>query len=228
VHFFRHRPFPNWVKLGAAGLLALVAFALYFNGRFFLAYWEIRGAFRAAGEADVARAADLMDSAAEHVPESPDLEVFASYFRGIQLLSAEKSAEALAHLEKVGGRLPSDFRVDALVLQARMGKCFDEKDYDGFLEHALEMAERDPDEPRAVAQVASAYACKYAVTEDAQFKEKALEALGRAKAMAQKDPDFAEYEDRILHRIESRQIIPRKEFQKRFPNGWHGKEEPER
>ncbi len=228
VHFFRHRPFPNWVKLAALGLLVLVVFALYFNGRFFLAYWEIGAAFRTAAEGDVAQAADLMESASEHVPESPDLQGLASYFRGIQLLAAEQSAEALAHLEKVRGRLPPELRVDDLVLQARMGKCFDERDYDGFLEHATEMAKRHPDEPTAVAQVASAYACKYAVTEDAQFKEKALEALGRAKAIAQGDPDFAEYEDRILHRIESREVISRKQFQERFPHGWHGKEDPER
>jgi hypothetical protein len=228
IHYFRHRPFPNWIRLGAVGLLALVVFALWFNGRFFLAYWEMRASGRAFAEADAARAADLMESAAQRVPETRELDAFATYLRGLALLQAGDSAEALNHLENARGRIPPDFPIEDVLLHARMGKCFDEKDYDGFLRHATDLAERHPGEPSAVASVASAYACKYVQTGEAEFKEKAMEALGRARANAHKDPEFPEYEDRILYRIESRQIISREEFQQRFPNGWHGKEAPPR
>jgi hypothetical protein len=71
--------------------------------------------------------------------------------------------------------------------------------------------------------IASAYACKYAVTGNEQFKQQSLEFLKKAKIISEQQGrlnDFEEYEDRILHRLETREIISRKEFIQKFPNGW--------
>jgi hypothetical protein len=35
------------------------------------------------------------------------------------------------------------------------------------------------------------------------------------------------FEDRILYRLETREIIDRKEFQRRFPDGWKPKDKPQ-
>ena len=85
-----------------------------------------------------------------------------------------------------------------------------------------------PDSPAYLPQVASAYACKFAVTGDEQFKLLSLNFLQKAKTLSLQQgslADFETYEDRILHRIETREIISADEFNKKFPNGWKIKKE---
>ena len=43
--------------------------------------------------------------------------------------------------------------------------------------------------------------------------------------MASATPEFKEYENRILHRLQSREIITQAEFARRFPNGWSPEQE---
>jgi hypothetical protein len=209
-------------------LFLLVLFALYWNGRFFLAYGEMKAAGRALNEGNLSSAATLMGGAAERVPENADLRAFADFLRGAELLQADKSAEALEYLQKSQARIPPDFGAAELILQATMGKCFDEQDYDGFLKAALEVDKRQPGVPMARASVASAYACQYAVTGDEALKQKSLETLGQAKQMGG-DPELAgelaKYENRILHRLATREIIRREEFDRRFPEGWKAEKE---
>lgn len=38
--------------------------------------------------------------------------------------------------------------------------------------------------------------------------------------MTPDDPEWKEYENRILHRLHSREILTRAEFAQRFPTGW--------
>jgi hypothetical protein len=76
----------------------------------------------------------------------------------------------------------------------------------------------------AAADVASALACKWAVTADTGFKKEAYEYLARARELAGADnPDFTEYEARILYRIDSRRIIKKAEHDALFPEGYKRK-----
>jgi hypothetical protein len=109
-------------------------------------------------------------------------------------------------------------------MDAKVGVAFDQGDYDQFLQLAIEMEAKHKDDPVYVEQLASAYACKYAETQDEQYKTKSLAALDRSKTLISSKPEYqafyAEYEQRILHRLHTREIISRSEFQKRYPNGW--------
>ena len=44
-----------------------------------------------------------------------------------------------------------------------------------------------------------------------------------SKMQGAEGPQFAEYVDRIRYRLETREIISRSEFVRRFPNGWKPK-----
>ena len=109
-------------------------------------------------------------------------------------------------------------RDDAL-LQAEAGAAFDAKDYDTFLAKSMEVLKRHPNEPMALAAVASAYACKYAATGLDAHRQEALKYLDSAAQRGQ-GPELAEYRQRILHRLQTREIISREEFYRRFPLGW--------
>lgn len=227
--FFRNRPFPGWVMAGLVGVVALVVFSLFWNARFMRGYYEMKVATTALAQGEIERATELMFSASQRVPESEDLRVIASFYKGFVLLGQNKSAEALELLQSCRGMVPDDFHLEDLIARAQIGVAFDNADYDEFLKLAIRMSAENRDDPTYSGQVASAYACKYAVTGSEEYKIKSLAALDLARDVSQEYPAskeyFTEYEDRILHRLASRKIIDREAFKEKFPDGWkQGKE----
>jgi tetratricopeptide (TPR) repeat protein len=222
--FLRNRPFPSWIKTSFIGLVIFVVLAAAWNIRFFLAWHDMKAAFTLMGQ-DMEPAAKRMRTALNRVPESPDLQTISAYFDGIVYLQQNKPQEALASLEKCRNRVPSPLDIDFLILEAKAGSAFNEKDYDAFLSAAKEMISKKPDDHLSHGMLASAYACKYAVTSDMTFYEQAMATLDRARSMSKGDPSFKEYEERILYRLNTQEILTSQEFHKRFPNGWEqGKE----
>jgi hypothetical protein len=221
--FFKNRPYPQWIKLAMAGLAAIVVFSFILNWRFVGAYIDLRNVKTAVRIGDLEKGSKLLHSAAAKVPEVKWLAAMATFYDGVQLLKEDKSAEAMKLFNSCKADLPSKYSLDELIQSAEAGIAYDNKDYDKFLELSIQRQDKMPDDPFAVAQVASAYACKYAVTGDEQFKQQSLDLLKKAKTLSEQKgnlKDFAEYEDRILYRIETREIISRKEFFQKFPNGW--------
>jgi hypothetical protein len=222
--YLRNRPFPLWIKTSFAGLIIFVVLAAVWNMRFFLAWEDTKVAFNLMGQ-DMGQAAERMRTARNRVPESPDLQAFSAFLDGVVHLQQDRPKEALASLEKCRYRVPSTLGVDILILQAKAGVAFDAKDYDGFLVAAKKIIAKEPDVRLSYAMLASAYACKYAVTSDMAFHEQSLAALERARAMSGSDPSFKEYEQRILHRLNTQEILTPEEFHRRFPNGWQQEKE---
>jgi len=222
--YLRNRPFPSWIKISFAGLIIFVVLAAVWNMRFFLAWRDTKVAFQLMGQ-DMGQAADRMRGARSRVPESSDLQTLSSFFDGIVYLQQDRPKEALASFRECKHKLPDTFGVDILILRASAGVAFDAKDYDGFVVVAKEMSVKKPDDHSSFAMLASAYACKYAVTSDMAFCEQAMAALERARTMSGGDPSFREYEQRILHRLNTREILSPKEFHRRFPNGWQQEKE---
>lgn len=222
--YLRNRPFPSWIKASFAGLIIFVVLAAVWNMRFFLAWEDTKRAFKLMGQ-DMGQAAERMRTARNRVPESPDLQAFSAFFDGVVYLQQDRPKEALASLEKCRHRVPTTLGVDILILQAKAGVAFDAKDFDGFLATAKKLISKEPDVHFSYAMLASAYACKYAVTSDTAFREQAMAALDRAKAMSGGNPSFKEYEQRILHRLNTQEILTPQEFHKKFPNGWQQEKE---
>jgi hypothetical protein len=221
--FFRNRPFPGWVKLFAAAVLAAVVTGWVCHWRFVLAHVELNQGGRAWTAGDIDTAASLVASASNRVPEDDDLRCFSDYCSATVLLRDDKCREALPKLMHCAGKLPPEWGVVEMTRYARLGAAFNEADYDEFLRIAQEMAAARPEDPIAVGWLASAYACKYAATGDEAFRQKSLESLASAEKLGPTD-EFAEYEMRIRYRLATREIISGAEFQKRFPNGWKAPE----
>jgi tetratricopeptide (TPR) repeat protein len=221
---FRNRPFPNWIKAALVGMVILVISSLVWNSRFISAYYELKCFESAMKAGDLQRGAAYFISASRRVPENEEFQAYAALYEGILLLSQDKSAEALKLLESCRGRVAEESDLDVLIMNAQVGVAFNRGDYDEFLRLAQQMSEIHKDDPTYAGQLASAYACKYAETQDEQYKAKSLMALERARTLASANPAdeqyHAEYAQRILHRLHTRQIIKRDEFYKRYPNGW--------
>jgi len=97
--------------------------------------------------------------------------------------------------------------------------AFAKKDYDGFLSIEQGSYAQHPDGSTA-GGVANAWACKYAMTGDPESKRQAEEFFAKAEQLSQADPElqkeFEEYGPRIRYRIDSRQIITKREYDQKF------------
>jgi hypothetical protein len=219
----RNWPYPLWVKLSFAALLVLALGSFAYNLRFFQAYvYTLRGGHAASFE----EGRDLAIRAAALVPESRELQDRADLYVAIDLMQQDKPTEALPLLKRLRLRMPNDAKLAELLAQAEMGTAFDAHDYDKFLELARGRAQQAPADIRSKAAVASALACKYAETGEERYERDARLNLAELNDMPGADsPELADFLDRIHFRLDKREIINTAEFQRRFPNGYHGKSE---
>jgi hypothetical protein len=146
-----------------------------------------------------------------------------AYDKGIRarkLSDAHQDEEAARLMREASNEYPQseDLASGALALEG--GVAFDHKDYDGFLRMYQAAWERHPEDSHLAGGVASALACKYAVTGDPEYRKQAEQMLEKARVLAQRSPeekaDFEEYAERTRYRLESRVIIDKPEYDRRF------------
>lgn len=212
----RRYPFPAWVRLSFVALLLLAALSFAFHLRFLRGYMELTRANKMIAHEDLDGAVAAITAAASHVPESPQLQAVSAFYRGLALLRDDHSVEALPLLQIARGGL-DDPSLDRVVLHAEAGAAFDLKDYDRFLDRMQAVAKLEPGEAMAEAGVASAWACKFAVSGDTSFEREALAHLESGRKLSHGDtPGFQEYEQRIRHRLATREILSRAQYLKRM------------
>ncbi|HKW34282.1 MAG TPA: tetratricopeptide repeat protein [Candidatus Acidoferrum sp.] len=99
------------------------------------------------------------------------------------------------------------------------GAAFARKDYDSFV--AITRKQWNGHSSAATAAgLAGSLACEFAVTGDSSYRQQAEEMLAKAQQMAQGDADalknLEEYLPRIRYRLDTRKIITKKEYDRRF------------
>ncbi|HKQ59640.1 MAG TPA: hypothetical protein VJS92_00060 [Candidatus Polarisedimenticolaceae bacterium] len=220
ARFLRNRPFPGWIRGGFAALILIAVLAFVYNQRFFFAHVGVLRGFHELKLGNLERAAAHFHAAEQRVPDEPELRVLDRYFRAILLVNQERSVEAIPLLKEALAIKPDDADSALALLHAEAGLAYEQKDYDQFLERQQALARRLPDDPIAALGVASAHACKYAVSGEEARKalaERQIELASKMKGVEQ--PAFAEYVGRIRYRLETREIISAREYGQRFPNG---------
>ncbi|WP_113638450.1 hypothetical protein [Nubsella zeaxanthinifaciens] len=216
----KERVFPLWVKLFFIAVLLIVAISFAWNWKYYSAYSNIKKSNEYMQSANYGKATALMQLASEKVPEVEDIKSLATYFKGLDLMSRDKSTEALVEFEKLKDKLPPDYNLKPLIIQARVGSSFDRKDYEGFLEASKENLALDSTQAISLTSVASAYACLYAQQGKLEDKLKAVSYLDRAKKIDSNSKEMKDYYNMVEYRLYSRKVIKRSDFIKQFPNGW--------
>ena len=212
---------PFWIKAGMFVLLILAAASCLYNWRYFQGYADLTRGVKSFQEMEIEKGASHLESAAQNVPEAREIRYLANLVRGIDLLTKDKSGEALERFRAAAEYDSTSANLQEYMLAAEQGAAFDNRDYDRFLDISRQALADDPDNYSAAAGVASALACKWAVTGDAVLKKEAYEHLAKARKLAGADnPDFTEYEGRTLYRIDSRRIIDKTEYETLFPEGY--------
>ena len=216
----KNKTFPTWVKGFFIGILVIVVGSFIWNWKFYMAYQNLQKSFETFQKGDYKQAGLLVRSASEVVPEAEDLKTLVSYFQGIDLLTNDKSTQALIELEKCKDKMPADYNIPYLILQARSGSAFDHKEYDGFLEASKEILALDSASATTLGSVASAYACLYADKGNEEDKQSSLNYLRQAQQIDSVSPEMKTYYNMIVYRLYTRKVIKREEFERQFPNGW--------
>lgn len=210
---------PKWLKLFFAGLLACILFTLGANWPYFIAYNEFNKGVDFVNTGDYESAAKSFETAAIST-NNGDLRVLTSYYRGLSYMQRGNPAFAVAEFEFCQDKLPKDYDVDALLLDAQIGASFDEEQYDRMLELSVKNYEMNASSIRACSQVASAHACMYAITGDASHKQQSVRHLEIARALIDDEELYHSMLNHVEYRLSTREILTREAFTKRFPNGW--------
>jgi hypothetical protein len=137
-----------------------------------------------------------------------------------KLYESRQEDEAARLMREASSEYPQSEDLALSALNLELGVAFNHKDYDTFLRLSEAVLARAPGDPMAAGGVASALACKYAVTGDPEYRKQAEQMLEKAKVLAQQSPQakaaFEEYAERIRYRLESRVIIDKPEYDRRF------------
>jgi len=132
------------------------------------------------------------------------------------------SAEAAKLMHEAASLYPQLPGIAAAVDALDGGAAFERGDYDGFLKFSEKQWREEPSSQNA-GQLASAYACKYAVTGTPSFFQKSEELIEKARQLAKDDADaqksLDEYIPRIQYRLNSRKIISKTEYERLFRGG---------
>ncbi|HEY2411744.1 MAG TPA: hypothetical protein VGI40_05860 [Pirellulaceae bacterium] len=217
---FRNRPFPLWVKAALAAVIVLTIVAMTRNYRFFHGYFAAKQADRAAQKADFESAANWLSAAATSVPEAHAYRTGSKLYEGIFFMQQDRNAEALARFQEINGAMQEQGGIDDLLLQAELAVAFDTKDYAAMVKAAEKLAERHSESRMSRLQRASAYACQFAAAGDEEARRKGVEAVESEQTQPDLTEDDKKYLNRIQHRLATREILHRKEFEERFPEGW--------
>jgi hypothetical protein len=138
----------------------------------------------------------------------------------MKLYEAEKHQEASRAIHEAAALLPEDPNLAVGVLVVDFGLAFEQKDYDSFLALAEKAWEKHPESSVIAAGLASALACKYAVTGDSAFRTRTEEMLEKARQLAVSSPEAMqknkEYEERTRYRLKTRKILDPKEYDRQF------------
>ena len=177
----------------------------------------------------------LQGHAAGHYERSDDFqEVESLWNRAISALekaqkAAElegqpgKSEEAEALMRQATAEYPELHPLATAIPYFEAGSAFERKDYERFLAIAEGIWKAQPDSPGAASELAGALACKYAATGDPGLRTRSEEMMEKSRQLSQGDKEaeqsYQEYSERLKHRLDTREIINKQEYDRRFRSG---------
>jgi hypothetical protein len=149
-------------------------------------------------------------------------QAFEEYDKAEKLQSEEgHEAEAAQLMHAAAADYPQFPNIALTLNYYDGGVAFVKKDYDTFLSLAMKNWDLMESAWTALSMV-SALDCKYATTGDVQYRNRSEEMMIKARQMAAGNKDMtdhlAEFEDRHKYRLETRKIITKAEYDRRFRN----------
>jgi hypothetical protein len=133
-----------------------------------------------------------------------------------------KSEQAEALIRQAAAEYPEMPKLAASIPYFEGMTAFYRRDYDRLLAISEDLWKTQPSFETAGA-LAGALSCKYAATGDTAFRQRAQEMMDKARQLAQgnnqAEQRYQEYAERIKYRLDTREIIDKQEYDRRFRGG---------
>ncbi len=139
-----------------------------------------------------------------------------------ELETSGKADEAEALMRQAAAEYPEMPQLAASIPYFEGGSAFYRHDYDRLLTISEDLWKTQPSSETA-GSLAGALSCKYAVTGNLAFRQRAQEMMDKSQQLAQGDKQaeqrYQEYAERIKYRLDTREIIDKQEYDRRFRSG---------
>ncbi|HUY88965.1 MAG TPA: tetratricopeptide repeat protein [Pirellulales bacterium] len=215
-HFLRHRPFPRWIKVSFAVLVALAALSLLKNYRFLEARMKSKEGQAAFYDGDFAIAAKRLREAAARAPESPNYGFQAEFYKAVSLMAADKPQDALPLLVNFQSEAPNEPTLQRLIFSAQLDAEFQEYGSESMLKMAELHFDESPADASAETALAWANACRYAETGQDQYHAAAAKILQNGRDEARSQHDLLAYGPRTVYCLKTRERLSQSQFWRRF------------
>jgi len=126
---------------------------------------------------------------------------------------------AVWHAELATKDFPESRTIASYLLQLRGKVAFDAHDYDAVVRYGEEAVKLAPDGFLNHAMLTGGFAAQFAVSGDPELEQRArkeLEATGQLAESADQGAAFDSFRERIEHRLRTREILSREEYEQRF------------
>jgi tetratricopeptide (TPR) repeat protein len=137
-----------------------------------------------------------------------------------ELVEHKKEIAAEKFLLETSALWPQAKFIKIKYLWLRGGNEFDRKDFATAAKTYEEAYRLSPDDPMQTMGYASARSLRYALTGEEKYKQEALTAVEKARGMCLSSPvlaePFEEYRERIMYRLDTREILSKEEYDSRF------------
>lgn len=189
IAHLKHRPWPRWVVLAAAGLAVLVVVALAMSPRYFAAAAARERTYAALRDGDIAAALAFISQADRSVPHTRQI-------RGLMgqvLMAAGRESEGEAAIREVvskddvGAWVSEGQRLEKIVLGNLLfhqaGQAFQENRYDDAIAKLQEMIASQGDAPNLESSIGWCYLSKAEEGGGPKAVAAAREAFNKALAL---------------------------------------------
>lgn len=202
---------PKWIYVFISLVLGIGIIGYFHYSRFYLGIIGYKKSITCVSKGDFNEAERLIKQASELIPESKEINAFQEYISGLKFYMMADINNSLVHLKAYQEYDNKNNTVNSMVLMLEISIAFEKKDYVKMETHARSLNKLNENDPMSMLQLASSIACRYTTTgNNVQYNE-SKKLINDALKLNNAE-EFIEYAERILYRLEKREIITQEEY----------------
>ncbi len=156
---------------------------------------------------DYPKAAENLDMAINWMPEDANFQDLGAYYRGYECYSNRDAKGALLWFQKSLKFNPESPETALMVCLAQRKVAFEAKDYEGYFRASEALVEADNHSAESVQAMAPAWACRYVISGNAEYRLKALACLKEARELGVSEEEDASWVESWVNLMLNRKII---------------------
>lgn len=159
------------------------------------------------------------------MPDEETFEDLEAFYRGHVCLNEEKPAEAVRWFNVSLNLDPNSRETAHMLLVAQRQAAFQSEDYEEYFRTSESLLKLDGRTTQVLLAMAPAWACRFALTGEEEYRRQALACLEEARTAGGADPDDWIIEGWVNKILENRKIISLLDFRQSVGKGGRDEED---